>query len=55
MKKYRFLILAIVVIVFAGLTMLLWRPLVSLCIQSRDTAGVDAGSRNLGNIDFRYI
>ena len=29
MKKYRFLILAIVVIVFAGLTMLLWRPLVS--------------------------
>ena len=28
MKKYRFLILAIVVIVFAGLTMLLWRPLV---------------------------
>lgn len=29
MKKYRFLILAIVVIVFAGLTMLLRRPLVS--------------------------
>ena len=29
MKKYRFLIPAIVVIVFAGLTMLLWRPLVS--------------------------
>ena len=29
MKKYRFLILAIVVIVFAGLTMLLLRPLVS--------------------------
>lgn len=29
MKKYRFLILAVVVIVFAGLTMLLWRPLVS--------------------------
>lgn len=29
MKKYRFLILAIVVIVFASLTMLLWRPLVS--------------------------
>ena len=29
MKKYRFLILAIVVTVFAGLTMLLWRPLVS--------------------------
>ena len=29
MKKYRFLILAMVVIVFAGLTMLLWRPLVS--------------------------
>ena len=28
MKKYCFLILAIVVIVFAGLTMLLWRPLV---------------------------
>ena len=29
MKNYRFLILAIVVIVFASLTMLLWRPLVS--------------------------
>lgn len=29
MKNYRFLILAIVVIVFAGLTILLWRPLVS--------------------------
>ena len=30
MKKYRFLILAVVVIIFASLTMLLWRPLVSL-------------------------
>ena len=29
MKNHRFLILGIVVIVFAGLTMLLWRPLVS--------------------------
>lgn len=29
MKKYRFLILAVVVIVFASLTILLWRPLVS--------------------------
>ena len=29
MKKYRFLLLAIVIIVFASLTMLVWRPLVS--------------------------
>ena len=29
MKKYRFLLLAIVILVFASLTILLWRPLVS--------------------------